>query len=221
MEKVIAPWQLTGEGFIFIYKFSRKFINENGFLEDFQLENFTGGIGTVMCVNYTTSNVGPYLELLFIPGMINLKKLDLENIKSGFTISKIYVSSQASVDNGINNWGIPKELADFQWNVLESGAIEIKVIKNNKLIFDAQFHKNKFKIPITTRFLPLKIIQKLGNQFFLTKPKANGKMALAKMKNSKIDSAFFPKIDLFKPLIGINISNFKMIFPEAIIDKNK
>lgn len=218
MEKRLAPWQLTGEGFIFIYKFSRKFIAENGFLEDFQKDNFKGGLGTVMCVNYTSSNVGPYFELLFIPGIINLEKINLQKIKSGFSISKIYVSSQASVENGINNWGIPKELADFQWNISDCGDTEIKIFKDNQLFFEAKIHKNKFKIPVTTSILPLKIIQKLGNQFYLTKPKANGKMTFAKMKNIEIDSAFFPKIDLFKPLIGVNISNFKMIFPKAIIE---
>lgn len=218
MEKKLAPWQLTGEGFIFIYKFSRKFIAENGFLENFQQENFKGGLGTVMCVNYTTSDVGPYFELLFIPGIINLKKINLQKIKSGFSISKIYVSSQASVDNGISNWGIPKELADFQWTISDSGDIEIKVFKDNQLFFDAKIHKNKFSIPVTTSFLPLKIIQKLGDQFFLTKPKASGKMAFAKLKNIEIDPAFFPKIALIKPLISVNISNFKMIFPKAIIE---
>ncbi len=218
MDIAPAPWKLTGEAFVSVYKFSKKIVKDHCFMADYQADNWRGGLGTVMLVNYKSSNVGPYFELLFIPGIINLKKINLQKIKSGFSISKIYVSSQASVDNGISNWGIPKELADFQWTISDSGAIEIKVFKDNQLFFDAKIHKNKFRIPVTTSFLPLKIIQKLGDQFFLTKPKASGKMAFAKLKNIQIDPAFFPKIALIKPLISVNISNFKMIFPKAIIE---
>ena len=102
-----APWQLTGNAYIMVYKFSKEFVEEQGFLEDWQKDAFEGYLGTVMLVNYETSGVGPYFELLFIPGMF-----DFEG-KNYFSISKIYVSSDDSVYNGIKNWGIPKEQAEY------------------------------------------------------------------------------------------------------------
>ena len=64
-----APWNLTGDAYIMVYKFSKGFVQEYGFLADYQQDRFLGYVGTVMLVDYKTSGVGPYRELLFIPGM--------------------------------------------------------------------------------------------------------------------------------------------------------
>ena len=103
------PWKLKGNGYIFLYHFPKYFVEKFGFLADYQANRFDGDfVGTVMLVDYASSAVGSYQELLFIPGRLNFDK------KKIFSISKIYVSSQDSVENGIANWGIPKELADFK-----------------------------------------------------------------------------------------------------------
>lgn len=213
-----APWKLTGEAYILLYKFSDKFIKENGFLADYQTNNWAGGFGTVMCVNYFSSNVGPYFELLFIPGKINLKKLYLGKIKTGFTISKIYVSTMDSVENGKNNWGIPKELADFQWNKFSENTTEVKVLLNKIEFFSAVFKNKSFSFPITTSLIPLKIIQKLGEKYFQTKPYSKGKASFAKIENLEVSENFFPKIINCKPILVSKISNFKMVFPLAEIE---
>ncbi|MES2795547.1 MAG: acetoacetate decarboxylase family protein [Bacteroidota bacterium] len=213
-----APWALTGEAFVLVYQFPKDFVNKNGFLAEYQIGNWSGGLGTVMCVNYESSNVGPYFELLFIPGTINLKKMNFEKVKSGFSISKIYVSTQDSVINGINNWGIPKELADFEWNKIDKNRTEIKVALNGIAFFSAIFKNKCFGFPINTSFIPLKIIQKIDTTIFLTKPKAKGKVSFVKIENLQIDANFFPKISDIRPILASKISNFKMIFPEAIIE---
>lgn len=214
-----APWDLTGEGFILLYKFPKEFIEKNGFLADYQKEHFKGGFGTVMCVNYTSSNVGPYFELLFIPGIINLKNLNLQKIRVGFTISKIYVSSQNSVNNGMANWGIPKELADFQWNKIDENNTDIKVSIAGEVFFEINFKKWPIKFPINTAFIPLKIIQKMGHKIMLTKPKAKGWSSFVKLKSVKANPAFFPPINDLKPILVTSISNFKMVFPEALVSE--
>jgi Acetoacetate decarboxylase (ADC) len=217
MELKPAPWELTGEAIVIVHKFSEKFVKTNGYLSDYQSDNWNGGLGAVMCVNYQTSNVGPYFELLFIPGTINLKNLNLEKIKSGFTISKIYVSTMNSVENGKNNWGIPKELADFQWINIDRNTTEIKVSIDGIEFFTAIFKNKSFSIPITTSFIPLKIIQKLDEKYFRTEPKASGKASFAKVEEMKVEQKYFPKINECKPILVSKISNFKMIFPTAEI----
>lgn len=212
-----APWELTGEAYILLYKFSKKFKDENGFLDEFQKQNWSGGFGTVMCVNYFSSNVGPYFELLFIPGKVNLKQKNLTKYYAGFTISKIYVSTMDSVENGKNNWGIPKELGDFQWNRLEKNKTEFKVSVGNKEIFSALFKDKSFSLPITTSIIPLKIIQKLGVKYLQTKPYAKGKASFAKVEKLEVDLNFFPKVSLCKPILVSKISNLKMVFPIAEI----
>jgi Acetoacetate decarboxylase (ADC) len=218
MVNASAPWSLSGEGFILVYKFSNEFIEKSGFMDAYQMNNWKGGLGTVMCVNYKTSNVGPYFELLFIPGIISLKNLNFDKIKKGFTISKIYVSTQDSVENGINNWGIPKEKADFEWIEFEKNRTQIRVSIGGKTFFEAIFKKKFIVFPITTSFIPLKIIQKIDSKYFLTKPTAKGKMCFAQLEKIQVNEQYFPKIDNVKPLIASNISNFNMVFPVAITE---
>lgn len=105
MNKYPAPWQLNGYGYILLYQFKKSFTNEEA--PEFLKGKAISGFGSMMLVNYESSNCGPYGELLFIPG-----KYAHENKKLN-TISKIYVSSMDSVDNGRANWGIPKEMAHF------------------------------------------------------------------------------------------------------------
>jgi hypothetical protein len=46
--------------------------------------------------------------LLYIGGTLKFGQ------KRHYSISKIYVSTQDSIDNGQKNWGIPKEMAHFE-----------------------------------------------------------------------------------------------------------
>lgn len=217
-----APWNLTGEAFISVFKFSKEFVNEHCFMADYQTDNWRGSLGAVMLVNYKSSNVGPYFELLFIPGKIELGHLKSSTITqiSGFTISKIYVSTMASVENGINNWGIPKELADFQWNNIGTGAAEITVSKDGLEFFKAVLKQVSFAFPITTSILPLKIIQKFKDKYYLTKPKASGKGSFARLKSVAVNSKYFPDICCKNSLATFHLNHFEMIFPiPAIFEK--
>lgn len=71
------------------------------------------GLGMVMIISYSDSNVGPYDELLFA---IPCKNPSINNeLLPSYRIPVIYVSTEASVRNGRKNWGIRKELANFNW----------------------------------------------------------------------------------------------------------
>ena len=52
------------------------------------------------------------------------------------TISKVFVSSPSSAENGLLNWGIPKELADFRLINEGNGLETIKVTQNGVPILD-------------------------------------------------------------------------------------
>ena len=67
----------------------------------------------------------------------------------------------------------------------------------------------------------MKIIQKIDNKYFLTKPTAKGKMCFAHLEKIWVNELYFPKIDTVKPLLGSNISNFNMVFPVAITEVPK
>lgn len=105
-----APWTLSGDfAYLFVHG-SRPALAQ--FHEDSDPEKcpFRGGAGAVLLVRYSDSPVGPYDELIIIPGSYQYGNT------SYYRISQIYVSSMDSVVNGRRNWAVPKKLAKFQWN---------------------------------------------------------------------------------------------------------
>jgi hypothetical protein len=209
------PWKLNGNGYIFIYHFPKSFVEKFGFLADYQQDSFEGDfVGTVMLVDYATSAVGPYHELLFVPGRMKFDKKKL------FSISKIYVSSQDSVENGIANWGIPKELANFKITKPTEKETIIEVMTEGKTFFKAHLRNRSFSFPITTKFFPLKLAQKLHNDLLITNSPAKGKASFAKMLDIVVDNKFFPPISQLKPLTILAVEDFEMIFPEPLVLKD-
>jgi hypothetical protein len=209
-----APWHLTGNAYIMVYKFSKSFVEEQGFLADYQQDRFLGYVGTVMLVDYKTSGVGPYRELLFIPGMFTF------DWKKVFSISKIYVSSHDSVYNGIENWGIPKEYANFDWQQNNDGTEEVSVKIEGKEFFKANFKKGFISFPLTTKIFPLNVVQKLRKDLIITNPTAKGKATLSSMKSVKVDKDFFPDLSQATPLLTMKVKDFEMTFNVPMVKKD-
>ena len=209
-----APWNLTGDAYIMVYKFSKEFVQENGFLADYQQDRFLGYVGTVMLVDYKTSGVGPYRELLFIPGMFTF------NWKKMFSISKIYVSSRDSVYNGIENWGIPKEYADFDWQTNADGTEDISVKIEGKKFFKITIKKGFISFPLTTSILSLTVVQKLRKDLIITNPTARGKATLASIKFIEVDRIFFPDLSKASPFITMKVKDFEMNFNVPLVKKD-
>lgn len=201
------PWKLTGNGYIFTFWFTKKWAKEFGHLLGFQTNNALGGLGTVMLVDYHSSDVGPYRELLIVPGRFKL------NGKKQFSISKIYVSTYESVWNGVNNWGIPKELADFEFTSISENKERVKVSLNGKTFFETEIKKRNFYVPITTRFFPLRLAQQRADKLLITNSSAKGKATLAKASGLKVDSSYFPDISKLRPLATLAVKDFEMTFP--------
>lgn len=205
------PWALTGNGYIFLYRFPSQFIAQNGFLAPYQAEAYEGLLGAVMFVDYHTTPVGPYKELLFIPGLFKMAK------QRTFSISKIYVSSYESVWNGIENWAIPKELANFSVEKIDDRTDRLLTLHNGEPFFDVTIQKRAFSFPITTGLFPLRITQQQANgQLLLTKPTAKGKSRFAKIVAIKTNGQYFPDLGTLKPVAVLAVEGFQMGFPVPV-----
>ncbi|MCY7357183.1 MAG: acetoacetate decarboxylase family protein [Rudanella sp.] len=205
---VPAPWTLHGDGVVMIVHFSEAFVRRHGFLADFQRDGYRGYVGTVMLVDYHTSGVGPYRELLFIPGVFKLGG------QTTFSISKIYVSSSDSVWNGIENWGIPKELADFNITTLPNGTRVFEVSRAGRPFFSARVKPWSFRFPVSTSLLPaFQVMQQNRGNLLLTKPEATGKGRLASLSQVVIDPVYFPDLRQGIILSTIAVQDFTMTFP--------
>lgn len=206
-----APWTLSGKGYILLYKFSRNFVEEKTNLPSFLKGQFVGGFGAVMLVDYITSNAGPYGELLLIPGKFNHEGKKLN------TITNIYVSTMTSVENGRRNWGIPKKLADFSFQSIDSQSEKISIFSGETTIAEFTLSASRLSFPVNTKLLPFPLVQYYEGKYYYTTFEGSGTGRLAKLKDIHINPQLFPDISKFKPIIVIKVEPFKIVFPIAEI----
>ena len=116
------------------------------------------GLGLAMIVSYSSSPAGPYDELLIsVPCHYNKKASQKEWMMSR-RLPLIFVSTEASLRNGRENWGIRKELADFEWSTQEgyvygTKSVKIKDRLSGDLLLDANFAVLNTPIPVHLGFL--------------------------------------------------------------------
>lgn len=205
-----APWKLKGNGLVLLYLFPKGFITDFGFMTNFQHQGYRAGMGAVMLMNYTESNVGPYQELLFLPGFFKIGN------KWGFSVSKIYVSTGESACSGRRNWGLNKELAGFGLTENTEGHSIWKVWKDGKLFFETAVKMSGISFPFTSRLMPLsRIIQRTPQELLLTNPVAYGRIRPANIKSVRSEAAFFPPVGELRPLAAFSLPDFSMKFPTA------
>ncbi|WP_205503097.1 acetoacetate decarboxylase family protein [Rufibacter psychrotolerans] len=202
------PWTLTGEGIVWLYAIPKGFNRHHGFLADYQTEGYVGKIGAVLYFNYTTSDVGPYQELIYLPGLFRVGG------KLAFSISKIYVSTLASASNGWQNWGIPKEEADFSLRKSDTGDFQLQVSRHGLPFFAAQAKPFGPALPVTTRLFPwTRLVQQHPRGLLLTNPQLHGQAQLATTQTITADARLFPPVQHLKPLCTVVLRDVKMDFP--------
>ncbi|KAI4251285.1 MAG: hypothetical protein LQ352_004947 [Teloschistes flavicans] len=69
-----------------------------------------GGLAMIQLLRYTSTPVGPYDEMILIPGNFNVP-----GHGSYTRITRIYVSQRDTTYNGRKNWNIPKHIARFKY----------------------------------------------------------------------------------------------------------
>ncbi len=211
-----APWELVGRGYIAMLRFSPDSKVQDSFL----LPSLAGKrgkspYGWLMFVDYQSSDVGPYHELLFIPG-----SFPFEDGQRHLSISRIFVSSMDSVVNGQRNWGIPKDVADFDVRYGDNGIDRVAVSKNGKVFAELDFKSYPFWIPFLGALIP-KRFRTLGQHHegktFVYTPSASGWVKPARTMRAKADPAMFPNLGRAKAVLTVEIPRFRMTFPVSKI----
>ena len=209
ISEIKAPWDLKGKGYIFIFKFKKGFSDERFCVPDFLKGKYCGGFGSVMLVDYQESTAGPYQEFLFIPGKFKFenKKLDC--------ITKIFVSTEVSVQNGRKNWGIPKELANFKFEQKDKKNEKIEITIGDEKVAEFEIESHSFRFPVNTKLLPFPLVQQYEDKYFYTNFFGKGKGRFAKVKNAYINKKYFPDFTAYKPIAVLKVEPFSITFPIA------
>lgn len=204
-----APWLLHGSGYVLLLKFDKKWLLQHGFIPAELAPHLVSTIGTVMFVDYASSPVGPYHELLFVPGRFTIHG------QPRFSVTKIYVSTWESIVNGRENWRIPKELAQFE--VTKTGREErLQVWSNGECWADLTFAVRSLKLPITTSFIPAAwrtLAQPDPEKIFYTTLSGRGQASPATVLHSHLNPTFFPDFAQARLLSAVKVTQFQMTFP--------
>ncbi|KAK7551513.1 hypothetical protein IWX49DRAFT_287090 [Phyllosticta citricarpa] len=156
-----APWTLYGQVYVItlldlgltgplptkayppLERSSSEFTDAGGFI---------AGLGNIQIIRYTDSPVGPYDELLLVPGFWKYKDAEGEQ-QENVRVSRIYVSQKYTCNNGRLNWDIPKHLARFDWTDNEDGSTTVKIFPYDTE-GDAAEYKPAAKPWFQTTFMP-------------------------------------------------------------------
>lgn len=210
-----APWTLTGRGTILLVKLPKAALDDPSFTPpELRGQPRHGGFAMVMFVDYEDSAVGPYRELLYIPG-----KYDFPNGRH-YSITRIYVSSMKSVVNGRVNWGIPKDCCDFDYRYGADDRDVLDVSLGGKRFAHLVVEARGPKLPFTTGLLPdflLTLSQYYGGQQFTYIPSASGQVQFAKVRDWQFDGELFPDLAQGKVLACVRTPRFRMTFPVSEI----
>lgn len=211
-----APWTLRGRGYICMFRAPAALLDDGKFLAP----SLRGKRGTsrfcyMMFVDYRESPVGPYHELLFIPGTF-----PFEDGKRHLSIGRIFVSSLDSVVNGRRNWGIPKDLAQFDVHYGEQGLDRVRVSLDGKVFAEMDFKSWPISLPFSTAILPdswVTLGQHYEEQSFVYRPSANGWVRPGSLKRSWFDPEVFPDLAQATTLLTVGVPDFNMTFHESVV----
>jgi hypothetical protein len=207
-----APWTLRGEGWVLPFRLPTSVAREVTHLPDHRASELRGGIAVLMLVDYASSPVGPYRELLTFPGM-----LPFADGRSHPTIDRIVVDSHRSVLGGRANWGIPKELGSFSWNRHGAGrgTDQIEVAIDDVTVARFTVRSVGPHAPALLSSLPgfaRTVAQERDGTTFVTKLSGHGRVAAAIARDVWIDQDAFPDLTRGTALPGFHAKRFTLTF---------
>ena len=212
-----APWHLRGTGWIVALKLPPQHPGLDAFLPDELAGRGRGLASYLMYVDYAQSGCGPYRELLFIPGAF-----PFPDGRRHLSISRILVSTWDSVVNGRNNWGIPKDRADF---TVERGGADgreecVRVTSDGREVCELRFATLRLAppLPVHGALVPARLrtlAQRFRGRTYYYAPAARGWVRPGRLLSWRFDPALFPDLSAAAVVAAAKVESFVMTFPAA------
>ena len=214
-----APWDLRGSGWIVALRLPPDSPARDAFLPAGQAGRGRGLASFLMFVDYTESGCGPYRELLFIPGTF-----PFEDGRRHLSIGRILVSTWDSVVNGRNNWGIPKDRADFEVERAAGGGRDesVRVTSDGREVCELRFACSRLAppLPVHAALLPVglrTLAQRFRGRTYYYAPEASGRVRPGRLIAWRFDAVLFPDLADAAVLAIVKVESFRMRFPVARI----
>jgi hypothetical protein len=212
-----APWTLQGDGWIMLLRLPESARRDPRHLPPELRAWPVTGPSIVMFVDYAQSPVGPYRELLYIPG-----RFDLGTGRPAWSVTRIYVSTWESVVNGRLNWGIPKDRADFRRERAGRGEV-IQVEVDARAVARFELAPRGPSLPTHGGLLPAamrRLVQHYEGQRFELAPRASGRAGLARVTALESDPELFPDLAAARVTLALRVPRFSLTFPIAKVSRS-
>ena len=204
-----APWDLRGSGCILLVR------DHPAPAPVGPDPAYAGGPGIVMFVDYAESPVGPYQEVLYIPGRYRFGSA------LRWSIERIYVSTWASVVNGRRNWGIPKDRGDSSHDGEGPGRDRYRVTVDGEPVATLDVTCHGPAVPLPGWLTPSRLrglTQDYGGQRFSLAPLATGRIRFARVREFSANPATFAPLGPGNIVTAVAVPEFRMQFPVAAIE---
>ena len=211
-----APWDLRGSAWMVALKLPAGDPARDAFLPSDLAGRSRGLASYLMYVDYAESGCGPYRELLFIPGAF-----PFDDGRRHLSIGRIVVSTWDSVVNGRNNWGIPKDRADF--DVRQDGREEIvRVTSDGRELCELRLATLRFAppLPVHGGIVPAALrtmAQRFRGNTYYYAPEARGRVRPGRLVSWRFDGALFPDLSSAAVVAALRVESFRMRFPAACV----
>lgn len=212
-----APWDLAGQGYIFVLWMPQDVLDHGSFIPPQTPRVGRGRLAFTMFVDYAASDVGPYRELLYIPGKLRFGKSKQD---AHLSITRIFVSSDDSVINGRLNWGIPKDRCDFEVDYGQHrDRFALRSADGHRF---AELDLEPFgpRLPAPMQWSPRAwrtLSQLREGRRYTYAPQASGRFRFARVRHWRFDAAQFPDLARGRVLAAVKITDFRMRFPVATV----
>jgi hypothetical protein len=214
-----APWDLIGQGWVIALRLPPEAAARQAFVPAAMQGHIAGPVSLLVFADYARANCGPYHELLFIPGLGRFGKA-----RRCPTVSRILVSTWASVVNGRANWGIPKDRADFDVRYGATRGNDDRVLVSNASRKIAELRLATIpmtpSVPVYAGLVP-KALRTLAQyhegRVYRFAPQASGWCRPGRLLSWSFDAELFPDLVGARVLAAFKVSSFRMTFPVAEI----
>jgi len=211
-----APWVLRGEGWLLPRRLDTRALRAVTHLPPEraeQLEPLPGVGSLLVLVDYHASPVGPYHELLVVPGT-----LPFADGCRYPTIDRIMVSSWPSTVSGRANWGIPKDVADFTWQRSVDGARTdaVQVSVEGRPAARFRLRRPRLHLPGPLAALPSgarTVAQRWQGNDLLTALDGSGRIGRGRRLDAWVDPELVPPVVDGRPGPALHVSRFELGFP--------
>jgi hypothetical protein len=211
--RALPPWSLYGSAWILVMRLPEHVRSDPRHITPQLRGTRFRGPSVVMFVDYRDSPVGPYRELLYIPGRFT------DHGHNAWSVTRIWVSTWESVVNGRLNWGIPKDRAHFVRDK-RPGEERLTVLLERGTLARLDLGALGPAFPVTTGFVPAilrRLVQYHGDRRYTLALSAAGRARAGRLLGAQADPDLFPDLGAGRPLAVVRVSRFRMTFPEARI----